>query len=130
MRSLNVDLDLVLEQNLPSIMAFPDRLQQVFLNLMTNACHAMPKGGKLSIATGNDQGNGSIWVRLQDTGVGIPANIQHRIFEPFFTTKEPGKGTGLGLAVSYRIVKEHGGIIDFKSEVNCGTTFVIRLPAH
>ena len=128
MRSLNVDLQLELDQQLPPVPAIPDRLQQVFLNLMTNACHAMPKGGKLVLSSGSESGQGSIWIKVQDTGLGIPKEIQHRIFEPFFTTKEPGKGTGLGLSVSYRIVKEHKGSIDFVTTPGQGTTFVIRLP--
>ena len=128
MRSLNVELELQLDKNLPPILAFPDRLQQVLLNLMTNACQAMSKGGRLILSTGTETEQSAIWIRVQDTGAGIPREIQHRIFEPFFTTKEPGKGTGLGLSVSYRIVKEHEGSINFESAPGRGTTFKVQLP--
>ena len=128
MRSLNVELELQLDKNLPQIMAIPNRLQQVFLNLMTNACHAMQKGGTLKISTGQEPKENKIWIHVQDTGVGIPKEIHEHVFEPFFTTKDPGKGTGLGLAVSYRIVKEHQGDIHFVSQPGKGTTFYVELP--
>jgi len=69
-----------------------------------------------------------VQVSISDSGCGIPCRIQHKIFEPFFTTKEPGQGTGLGTAVSYGIIKEHGGDISFTSEEGRGSTFRIRLP--
>ena len=128
MRSLNVESILNLDPHLPQIMAIPNRLQQVFLNLMTNACHAMQKGGTLKISTGQEPKENKIWIHVQDTGVGIPKEIHEHVFEPFFTTKDPGKGTGLGLAVSYRIVKEHQGDIHFVSQPGKGTTFYVELP--
>lgn len=118
------------------------RLQQALTNLVLNARDAMPEGGRLSlrldrlsVAEGEpppfrDMPPGS-WIRLtvSDTGSGIPPEVLPRIFEPFFTTKPPGQGTGLGLAQVYGIVKQHGGYIDVKSEVDRGTAFLIYLPA-
>lgn len=127
LRSLNVELKTQLHENLPAVMAVPNRLQQVFLNLMTNACHAMPKGGGLTVKTSVQ--NGEVRVAVKDTGVGMSPEVRKRIFEPFFTTKEPGKGTGLGLSISYRIVKELGGFIDIVSEHGRGSTLTVRLPA-
>lgn len=128
-RSLNIDVHFNLKQDIPPVMAVPNRLQQVFLNLMTNACHAMPHGGKLTLTTSHNRESKEVLISVNDTGNGIPTEIQNRIFEPFFTTKDPGKGTGLGLSISYRIVKENGGSIDVASEINKGTSFTIRLPA-
>lgn len=128
-KSLNVDLELRVEEHLPKVEAVPDRLQQVFLNLMTNACHAMPKGGKLSIETRSMDGASKVMVSVQDQGGGISDENKERIFDPFFTTKQPGKGTGLGLSISYRIVKEHGGNIEVESELGKGTKFTVVLPA-
>jgi signal transduction histidine kinase len=102
-----------------------DQLKQVFLNVITNAVHAMPGGGKITIRT-SKQGD-YILVSLADTGHGIPSEIRDRIFEPFFTTKKE-KGTGLGLSISYRIIQDHGGRIDVESEDGKGTTFLVRLP--
>lgn len=128
MRSLNIEMQLKLAQGLPNVFAVPDRLQQVFLNLMTNACHAMTKGGKLTLSTTLDKKAGEVWIQFKDTGEGMPEEIKERIFEPFFTTKDPGKGTGLGLPISYRIVRENGGHIDVESEKGKGSTFTVRLP--
>jgi C4-dicarboxylate-specific signal transduction histidine kinase len=110
MRSFNVELEFRGDPNLPQVVGHADRLQQVFINLMTNACHAMPKGGVLTVETSRDD-DGTVLVKVRDTGEGIPKDLCERIFDPFFTTKEPGKGTGLGLSISYRIVREHGGEI-------------------
>jgi PAS domain S-box-containing protein len=121
--------------------ADPTRMQQVFLNLALNARDAMPKGGELRILLdqvevnepsppypGMDTGT---WVRIRvtDTGEGIPEEVMPHIFEPFFTTKPQGKGTGLGLAQVYGIVKQHEGYIDADSTINEGTTFVMYIPA-
>lgn len=128
-RSLNIELVFDGAANVPPIVGIPDRLQQVFLNLMTNACHAMPKGGKLCVRSSTAADNQVVEVRVSDTGVGIPPEIRERIFDPFFTTKEPGKGTGLGLSISYRIVKEHGGEILCEGLEGGGTEFIVNLPA-
>jgi len=102
-----------------------DQLKQVFLNVITNAVHAMPDGGTLTIKT-SIRGE-YIFMRITDTGPGIPEDIRQRIFEPFFSTKKE-KGTGLGLSISYRIIQDHGGRIDVESEDGKGATFIIRLP--
>ncbi|MCX6112632.1 MAG: ATP-binding protein, partial [Proteobacteria bacterium] len=102
-------------------------LQQVLFNLITNAVHATPSGGEIRINT-EKSANGQICIDISDTGCGISEDILPRIFEPFFTTKEKGKGTGLGLFVSYGIINEHNGRIDVKSKKNEGTTFSIYLP--
>lgn len=128
-RALNIDLQCALGENLPAVFAVPNRLQQVFLNIMTNAVHSMPHGGKLFVRTAGDPKNGEVVITIRDTGTGIPKEIANRIFEPFFTTKEPGRGTGLGLSVSYRIVTESQGKIEVDSKVGEGSCFTIRLPA-
>lgn len=127
-RSLNVELIFDAAANLPPITGIPDRLQQVFLNLMTNAIHAMSKGGKLTIGTKVNRDRTAVEIIVRDTGHGIPPEIRHKIFDPFFTTKQPGKGTGLGLSISYRIVKEHGGKISYRDVGSGGTEFIIELP--
>lgn len=129
MRSLNVELETQLGPNLPQVSAVPNRLQQVFLNLLTNGCHAMPKGGTLTIRTSHHQPAQEVWVQVSDTGFGMSPEVQKHIFEPFFTTKEPGKGTGLGLAISYRIVNALNGHIDIESKEGKGSTLTVRLPA-
>jgi two-component system NtrC family sensor kinase len=128
-RSLNVKLKLDVAGDLPRVQGVPDRMQQVFLNLMTNACHAMPKGGTLSVKTGANEDGDRVVVSVSDTGEGIPEDVLDKIFDPFFTTKKPGKGTGLGLSISYRIVKEHEGSIEVESKPGEGTAFTVSLPA-
>jgi len=145
---LNVDLDLEqaiklaasqLEENkialvkkltepLPRIHGNSSHLQQVFINLISNAVQAMPEGGTLTIASriGGDQR--TVELSFTDTGVGIPEKDLEKIFEPFFTTKKPGEGTGLGLAVSYGLVKNLGGDIKVKSKKSQGATFTVILP--
>ena len=103
----------------------PDNLKQVLINLVINACDAMPEGGRLAIKL--DIGDESIRVEVCDTGTGIPPEIIPRIFEPFFTTKDPGKGTGLGLSVCYGIIKKHRGTITYKN-IETGGCFEIVLP--
>jgi PAS domain S-box-containing protein len=130
-----------LQANLWSVKVDPGQIEQVLINLYLNAWHAMPDGGDIYIQTENvclseeyckpfevPQGN-YVKVSVTDTGMGIDQNIIERIFEPFFTTKEVGKGTGLGLASAYGIIKNHNGIIRVYSEKNHGTTFNIYLPA-
>lgn len=127
LQSLNVELEFRPAKQLPEVKGNPDRLQQVFLNLLTNACHAMVKGGKLMVRTSLE--GGQVVINISDTGMGIPDEDLQHIFEPFFTTKAPSKGTGLGLSIAYRIIKEHGGKIEVKSQVGKGTMFTISLPA-
>lgn len=112
--------------DLPPVMGSKDQLQSVFMNLMINSQAAMPNGGTMRI-TSRTKCN---WIILEfsDTGVGIPQENLDRIFDPFFTTKDTG--TGLGLSVSYGIIKSHQGTIEVQSKVGKGTTFTIRLPIH
>jgi two-component system NtrC family sensor kinase len=104
------------------------QLQQAVIILAENAIDAMPQGGTLSMRTRAGE-MGTVVVEVSDTGVGIPQEILAKIFDPFFTTKEVGRGTGLGLAVCYGIVEEHGGRISVESTLGRGTTFTLTLPA-
>ena len=111
---------------LPAVLGSITRLQQVFLNLFMNARDAMPQGGLLEVRT--LAYNGSVAIEVTDTGAGIsPENLQ-RIFDPFFTTKATGRGTGLGLSVSYGIIKEHAGKVDVRSTPGKGTSFRLEFP--
>ena len=112
--------------NLPMIMVDPLQIEQVFMNLLVNANHAMPDGGEISIAA--IERNSMLEISIADTGTGIdPKNIT-KIFDPFFTTKKEGEGTGLGLAICNSIVEHNGGILRVQSKVGEGTTFVVALP--
>ncbi len=113
--------------DLPLVRADPDRLEQVFLNILNNAIDAMPQGGDLTVTTGLRTPHMAS-VAFCDTGVGIPDDHLRRIFDPFFTTKPTGKGTGLGLAVSYGIMRDHGGEIQVESAAGRGSTFTVVLP--
>jgi two-component system, NtrC family, sensor kinase len=115
--------------DIPKVKCFPQQLNQVFLNLLVNAAHALGETrGQITVRT--EQDDESVLVKISDTGCGMPDDVQKRIFEPFFTTKEVGKGTGLGLSISYDIIKKHGGSIEVESEVGRGTTFTVRLPVE
>jgi len=113
-------------EQLPLVLGSTTRLQQVFLNLFMNARDAMPGGGMLEVRTAAR--NGSVEVEVADTGMGIPAEHLQRIFDPFFTTKASGRGTGLGLSVSYGIIKEHAGKVDVRSTPGKGTAFRLEFP--
>ncbi len=112
--------------DLPLVPLDVNQMKQVFLNIITNAIHAMSRGGKLSIAT--EEHEDKIAIHISDTGKGIPAAHLKRIFEPFFTTKPAGQGTGLGLSISQGIVRQHKGRIEVESREGEGTTFTIWLP--
>jgi signal transduction histidine kinase/CheY-like chemotaxis protein len=112
------------DENVQPIMGNSDQLEQVFLNMMINARDAMPKGGTLYITT--QAKSNSVQVRIRDTGIGIPEEFMSRLFEPFSSNRE--KGSGLGLFVSYEIVRNHQGTISVSSKVNEGTEFVVELP--
>jgi len=115
--------------DIPDVVCYPQQINQVFLNLLINAAHAIGEGpGTITVRSWNK--NDLIYVAVTDTGCGIPDDIRQRIFEPFFTTKEVGKGTGLGLSISYEIVRKHGGDITVESEVGKGTTFTVILPVN
>jgi two-component system, NtrC family, sensor kinase len=112
--------------DIPPIECVPSQLNQVFMNLLVNAAHAIEEHGVITIRSGHD--DSQVWVEVTDTGKGIAPEHLGRIFEPFFTTKPVGKGTGLGLSLSYSIVNKHGGHIDVHSQVGQGSTFRIVLP--
>jgi signal transduction histidine kinase len=120
--------------DLPPVFCHVGDLNQVFLNLIVNAAHAIgdvvrQSGRKGTIRIRTSQEGGLARIDIADTGAGIPEAIRQRVFEPFFTTKEVGKGTGQGLAIARSIVvSKHGGTLMFESEVGKGTTFTIRLP--
>jgi PAS domain S-box-containing protein len=111
---------------LPAVWCIPSQINQVFLNLLINAAHAIPEKGLIGISTG--QQNDEVFVTVSDTGTGIAPENMNRIFEPFFTTKPVGKGTGLGLSLAYGIVKRHRGRFEVKSELGKGTAFTVWLP--
>jgi signal transduction histidine kinase len=126
-RQRNVRIVLDLSDGRPEILGEPVQLQQVLMNLGVNAKDAMPDGGTLTVATGS--GAGRAWIRVTDTGMGMSPEIREKIFTPFFTTKGDGKGTGLGLAMVFGIVKAHGGEVEVLSAVGEGTTFALSFPA-
>ncbi|MBS1159007.1 MAG: sensor signal transduction histidine kinase [Proteobacteria bacterium] len=112
----------------PQIECLPSQLNQVFMNLLINAAHAIEDMGQITIRTGHDADN--VWVEVEDTGKGIAPEHMGRIFEPFFTTKPVGKGTGLGLSLSYGIVNKHGGHFEVTSELGKGTNLRVVLPRN
>ena len=121
-----IDFSVEVEADLPMVNADGGQLQQAIIALATNAVDAMPEGGRLTFrASSNPK---SVIIEIEDTGVGIPVEDMSKIFEPFFTTKEVGKGTGLGLAVCYGIITDHGGRLNVRSTLGKGTTFTILLP--
>ena len=109
-----------------TVRCHPGQLNQVFLNLLVNAGHAVRPQGEIALRCWHDEH--SVYASVSDTGQGIPEELRTRIFEPFFTTKEVGEGTGLGLSISYEIVKKHGGELVVESCEGKGTTFTVRLP--
>jgi len=115
--------------DIPEIRCYPQQLNQVFLNLLVNAAHALGENqGSITVRTWSEPE--SVFVSVTDTGCGMPEEIQRKIFEPFFTTKEVGKGTGLGLSISYDIIRKHGGEISVTSKPGQGSTFTVRLPIN
>lgn len=126
--SHNIRLETAIDPQLAPAQGDGNRLQQVFLNLLTNAVQAMHKGGLIAVTARNETEQDFVVVEVRDTGLGIKKENLYKIFDPFFTTKEPGQGTGLGLSITYRIVREHGGTITASSKEGEGTTFRVRLP--
>lgn len=124
----NIQIITQLDNDLPSIVIDPSQVQRVFINMIVNAAEAMNGNGQLSISTKRDLAKDCIEITFSDSGTGISEENLEKIFDPFFTTKETGHGVGLGLAISYGIIKEHGGTVSVESEVGKGTTFIIRLP--
>ncbi len=112
---------------IPDIECLPSQLNQVFMNLLVNAAHAIEGArGTITVRTGRE--GDEVWVEVADTGKGIPEEIRSRIFDPFFTTKAVGKGTGLGLSLAYGIIQKHNGRIEVQSEVGKGSAFRVTLP--
>jgi two-component system NtrC family sensor kinase len=125
-RGSYVDIKIELADDLPTIHADGGQLQQAVIALATNAIDAMPDGGTLTFRAFVERRR--LAIEIEDTGVGIPTEDMSKVFEPFFTTKEVGKGTGLGLAVCYGIITDHGGRLSVRSNVGKGSTFTIFLP--
>ncbi len=135
----SVRVETVFPDELPTIVADPDQLQQVFLNLTLNAMDAMPQGGTLRISLApevlTDPARGGlpkscVTVCFADTGTGIAPEVRNHVFDPFFTTKEAGQGTGLGLSVSYGIIEEHSGWFELTSDIDAGTRITVVLPLN
>ena len=128
-KSMEVTIEKHYDPNLPTIQGNFSNLGQVLINIVNNALQALPDGrGKVLLSTSCQKDTESIVVECRDDGIGITHEIMKDIFKPFFTTKEVGKATGLGLYVSYEIIKKHAGEIRVSSEVGKGTTFTIELP--
>jgi len=123
--SAKVEIEKYFGKNMPKIKADPDQLQEVFLNILTNAYQSMPGGGVIKIITSNLQ-NLYAQIQIIDTGIGIPAQHLKNIFMPFFSTKN--EGLGLGLSICHNIIKNHNGEIELTSQANQGSTFTIKLP--
>jgi len=145
LRLHQIEVEFDLAESLPKVMADTNKLEQVFLNILSNARDAMDDrefmdGVKLSSKKNKEKEykkilkicsfaeNGNAVAAISDTGGGIPKEMRDKIFEPFFTTKEVGKGTGLGMSISYNIIKDFKGSLDFEVEEGIGTTFLIKLP--
>jgi len=127
MRVANIEVVRRYADGLPRVQADRGQIEQVLINLVTNAIDAMPSGGRLTLTTGVDAAG--VRLSVTDTGLGIAPELQDRVFMPFHTTKDVGKGTGLGLSVSYGIIKAHGGEILVESQPGVGSTFTVLLPA-
>jgi len=130
---LNNSIIIVKEySNLPLVECYPGKLNQVFLNIISNGVYAVRKkfadkeGGKITIATKADEDY--IYISIADNGIGMDENTKKRLYEPFFTTKDVGEGTGLGMSIAYNTIIKHNGLINITSEVGVGTEFIIKLP--
>ena len=136
LRVHQISVELDLDPHLPHIMADHNRLEQVFINLVTNAMYAMDDKGlrwgnkkwKRLLTIKTFSYDDKVVVTVSDTGKGIPKQIIDKIFEPFFTTRKVGQGTGLGMSISYRIISDYGGTIEIESEVDKGATFILKFP--
>jgi hypothetical protein len=128
LRQSHIQVESKLGRALPYVFGNGGKLQQVFINILLNARDAMPGGGKLNIDT--SMNDSMVLIDIRDTGVGISQENIKRIYDPFFTTKNTGKGTGLGLAVTYGIIQDHGGRIFVESTPGKGTHFSLKLPTR
>jgi PAS domain S-box-containing protein len=127
-KQANMELTLDLSCSNPAVMGNAIHLEQVLINLLTNARDAVERTAKKTVHVSTRIEGSHVAVRVQDTGCGIAQHLQPKVFDPFFTTKDVGKGTGLGLSVSYGIIEDHSGTITVESEPGSGTTFTVRLP--
>jgi len=125
----DIELSLSLDPSIPHVFIDEPQIQEVLVNLMENAVQAMTPGGTIFIASKASESKDTVAIEVKDTGSGIPPEVLPNIFDPFFTTKGVD-GTGLGMSISYGIVKNHRGTIKVESAVDVGTTFTIELPAH
>jgi PAS domain S-box-containing protein len=127
-----IEVELSLRDDLPRVLGDKNQIEQILLNLISNARDAMEKSSQkvLAILTGLSQKGQQVEIQVSDTGIGMTADQIEQIFNPFFTTKESDRSIGLGLSISYRIVEDHQGRIDVKSELNRGTTFTVGLPIY
>jgi len=131
LRSAGVTVQVAMPEDLPEVLGDAGQLGQVFGNLLVNAQQAMagqPGDHRIRITGGTERGGGTVAIRVEDSGPGIPPEIRHRLFEPFFTTKPAGVGTGMGLSVCWRIVELHGGSIRLETAAGGGAAFVVVLP--
>jgi signal transduction histidine kinase len=129
LRKHSIDVMCEMPKEDVTVQADRHQLRQVFLNLFSNACDAMPQGGTVTVCVSRNLGNRSaVVIEISDTGGGIPAENLGKIYEPFYTTKPEGKGTGLGLAICKRVIQEHAGTMDIASTVGLGTTVRIAIP--
>lgn len=115
---------------LPLVECHPSEINQVFMNLLLNASHAIGERGLITLASGHDAERDEVWISIRDSGSGVTADHLPRIFDPFFTTKAVGTGTGLGLSISYGIAKKHQGRIDVANHPDGGAVFTLVLPVH
>lgn len=126
----NVRIETALDETVPPLTGDGEKLKQVFMNLVMNAKQAIPDSGRIAISTDFISQREKVRITVEDTGSGIPPEVVNKIFDPFFTTKPTGQGTGLGLSVSYGIIKEHNGEISVQSEPGRGSTFTVVLPVR
>jgi two-component system NtrC family sensor kinase len=132
---LNNKIKIIKEFNdLPKVECYPGKLNQLFLNIITNAIYAIQKrfgekaGGEIAIITSCDENN--VFIKIKDNGTGMDAQTQKKVFEPFFTTKDVGEGTGLGMSIAYNIMKKHNGMINVDSVPGVGTEFILQIPIN
>ncbi|MFN3396117.1 MAG: ATP-binding protein, partial [Thermodesulfovibrionales bacterium] len=134
LRTSNIEIVRDYGHDIPTLYIDSQQIQQVILNIILNAEHAIVDSkkemGMIRFSTFFDSKKQKVMVKITDNGKGIPSDIIHRIFDPFFTTKPVGIGTGLGLSISHGIIQEHGGSIQVESKIGEGTTFIIELPVH
>jgi signal transduction histidine kinase len=125
-----IDFSVRYDCNIPNLMLDEKKIRQVFINLLMNAVHAIGKQGTIQVTTRYDPLGERALIDITDSGYGIEPKNLARIFDPFFTTKPTGEGTGLGLSVSYGIIKNHGGTITVTSQPGSGAIFTVDLPIH